>query len=183
MTKEIYQKRTTATIAFGAIGGFVSALVMSYLFVMTAEAAGMPASTIPTALGLILGASNAENAMVLGLAIHLVTGTIIGVIFGAVTAYAKKLRITGYGKGIAEGIVAGIISLVVLFLPISMAAMPPVLMNMMMQMNPGMNQQQLAAAMQQAAPTMTGLSILSHIIFGAILGGITSVLVLRKRSG
>lgn len=180
MIKEIYQKMAYPTIAFGAIGGFVSALVMAYLFVITANAAGMPSNAIPTAIGMIFGASTAENAMVLGFAIHLANGTIIGVIFGAITAYVNNLSITGYGKGIAEGIVAGIVSFVVLFLPISMTAMPPVLMNMMMQMNPSINQQQLMDSMQGSAPTMIGMSILSHVIFGAILGGITSMLVIRK---
>ncbi|MGI0012950.1 MAG: hypothetical protein ACREBU_05845 [Nitrososphaera sp.] len=142
----------------------------------------MPSNAVPTAIGLIFGASTAENATVLGFAIHLGAGTIIGVIFGAILAYVKRLRITGYGKGIAEGIVAGVISFVLLFLPISMAAMPPVIMKMLTQMNPDMNQQQLAATMQQAAPTMIGMSIISHLVFGAILGGITSVLVIRKRA-
>lgn len=183
MATEIHQRASNTSIAFGAIGGFVSALVMAPLLMVTATTAGMPSSAIPVAIGIMFGASTAENAIILGFSVHLAAGTIIGIIFGAITGYVNKLSITRYRKGIAEGIVAGITSFVVLFLPVSIAAMPPVLMNMMIQMNSGMNQQQLMAIMQQAAPAMMVMSILSHVIYGAVLGGITSALVLRRTAG
>jgi hypothetical protein len=183
MTTEIHKRASGTTIAFGAIGGFVSAVVMAPLLMITAIIAGMPSSVIPIAIRIMFGASTGENALMLGFGVHLAAGTIIGIIFGAITGHLKKLSITGYGKGIAEGIIAGIISFVALFLPVSMAAMPPVLINIMLQMNPGLSQQQLMVMMQQAAPALMGMSILSHLIYGVVLGGITSVLVLRRTAG
>jgi hypothetical protein len=145
---------------------------------LTALMAGMPANTMPVAMGLIFGA-NQNNAMMTGLGMHLLTSVLIGIIFGAVTRSIGKLRITGLGRGIAEGLITGMIAFGVLFIPISMMAMPPVLMRMMMQMNPNVTQQQAMGMLQQGMPMMIGLGVLEHLVYGAVLGAIASALVLR----
>jgi hypothetical protein len=71
------------------------------------------------------------------------------------------------------------IAFVVLFIPISMGAMPPILMNMAMQMNPGMTQQQIMGMMQQNMPMMMGIGILEHLVYGAVLGAVTTALILK----
>jgi hypothetical protein len=166
------------SILFGAIGGFVGGLVMIPFMMLTAMMAGMPANTIPVAMGLAFGA-NQNNAMMTGLGMHLLTSTLIGIIFGAITGAIGKLRITGFGKGIGEGLITGMIAFAVLFIPISMAVMPPVLIQMMMQMNPSVTQQQAMGMLQQGMPMMMGLGVLEHLAYGAVLGAITSALVLK----
>lgn len=51
---------------------------------LTAMMAGMPANTMPTAIGLGFGSNMNEAAMV-GFTMHMITGTLIGTIFGTVT--------------------------------------------------------------------------------------------------
>jgi hypothetical protein len=164
------------SILFGAIGGFVGGLVMIPFMMLTAIMAGMPANTIPVAMGLAFGA-NQNDAMTGGLGMHLLTSALIGVIFGAITSLVGKLRITSFRKGIAEGLITGIIAFVVLFIPVSMVVMPPVLIEMMMQMNPTMTQQQAMGMLQQGMPMMMGIGVLEHLVYGAVLGAITSALV------
>jgi hypothetical protein len=166
------------SILFGAIGGFVGGLVMIPFMMLTAMMAGMPANTVVVAMGLTFGA-NQNDAMMTGLGMHLLTSTLIGIIFGAITALVGKLRITGFRKGIAEGLITGMIAFVVLFIPISMAVMPPVLINMMIQMNPTVSQQQAMGMLQQGMPMMIGIGVLEHLVYGAVLGAITSALVLK----
>jgi hypothetical protein len=166
------------SIAFGAIGGFVGGLVMIPFMMLTAIMAGMPANTMPVAMGLAFGA-NQNDAMTSGLGMHILTSALIGVIFGAITSLVDKLRITSFGKGIAEGLITGMIAFVVLFVPISMMVMPPVLVEMMMQMNPSMTQQQAMEMLQQGMPMMMGIGVLEHLVYGAVLGAITSALVLK----
>jgi hypothetical protein len=166
------------SILFGAVGGFVGGLVMIPFMMLTAMMAGMPANTMPVAMGLAFGA-NQNNAMMTGLGMHLLTSTLIGIIFGAVTGTVGKLRITGFGKGIGEGLITGMIAFAVLFIPISMMVMPPVLMKMMMQMNPNMTQQQAMGMLQQGMPMMMGIGILEHLAYGAVLGAVASALVLK----
>jgi hypothetical protein len=168
------------SIAFGAIGGIVAGLVMAPFILLTAMMVGMPANTIAVAMGLMFGASQ-DNAMMTGFGMHMLTSVLIGIIFGAVTAAVSKLRITGFGKGIGEGVITGMIAFVVLFLPISMFVMPPVLMQMMMQMSPSLTQQQAMNMLQQGMPTMIGIGVLEHLVYGAVLGAVTSALVLKVR--
>jgi hypothetical protein len=145
---------------------------------LTAIMAGMPANTIPVAMGLTFSA-NQNDAMTSGVGMHILTSVLIGVIFGAITALVGKLRITGFRKGIAEGLVTGMIAFTVLFIPISMVVMPPVLIKMMMQMNPSVTQQQAIGMLQQGMPMMMGIGVLEHLVYGAVLGAITSALVLK----
>jgi hypothetical protein len=59
------------------------------------------------------------------------------------------------------------------------AVMPPILMDMAMQMNPNMTQQQIMDMMQQNMPMMIGIGVLEHLVYGAVLGAVTTVLVLK----
>jgi hypothetical protein len=166
------------SVLFGAIGGFLGGLVMIPFMMLTAIMAGMPASTMPIAMGLALGA-NQNDAMTTGLGMHLLTSTLIGIIFGAITSVVGKLRITGFRKGIAEGLITGMIAFAVLFVPVSIALMPPVLINMMIQMNPTMTQQQAMGMLQQGMPMMMGIGVLEHLVYGAVLGAISSALMYK----
>src|ERR687898_1238762 len=168
------------SIMFGAIGGFVAGLVMAPFIMITAMLAGMPPDTMFIAMGLIFGPSFSKDAATMvGFGMHMLTSILIGIIFGAVTSLVKKFWITGFGKGIIEGLIAGMIAFVVLFIPISMAAMPPILMEMAMQMNPTMTEQQIMGMMQQNMPMMVGIGILEHLVYGAILGTVTTAFILK----
>ena len=69
---------------------------------LIAMMAGMPANTMPVAMSMAFGV-NQNDAMMTGLGMHLLTSTLIGVIFGAVTGSVDKLKITRFRKGIGEG--------------------------------------------------------------------------------
>ena len=169
---------TKRMIMFGAIGGIIAGLVMAPFLMLTALLVGMPADTMPTAMGLAFGA-NSNGAMMTGFGLHILTSIIIGVIFGAIVANVSKLRISGFTKGVVEGLIAGMVAFIVLFIPVSMSMMPPVLMELAMQMNPMMNQQQIMGMLQQNMPTMIGIGILEHLVYGAVLGGITTALIVK----
>lgn len=62
-------------ILFGAIGGFVAGLVMLPFLMLTAILAGMPANTMPVAMGLSFG-SMMNNAMAVGVSLHFITSII-----------------------------------------------------------------------------------------------------------
>jgi hypothetical protein len=89
------------SIAWGALGGFVAGLVMVPLLMLTAFLAGLSANAVPFVLGLSIGA-DPDSAFIIGLILFLILSIIIGIVFGAITAGIKRLRITGYRKGIVE---------------------------------------------------------------------------------
>src|ERR687898_3481057 len=153
---------------------------MALFIMMTAILAGMPPDTMLVAMGLMFGSySSKDAAMIVGFGMHMLTSVLIGIIFGAVISLVKKFWITGFGKGIIEGLITGVIAFVVLFIPISMGAMPPILMKMAMQMNPTMTEQQIMGMMQQNMPMMMGIGILEHLVYGAILGTVTTAFILK----
>jgi len=176
------------SIAFGAIGGFVAGLVMSPFIMITAILAGMPPDTMLIVMGLMFGPSSSKDiAMMVGFGMHMLTSILIGIIFGVVTSLVKKFWITRFRKGIVEGLITGMIAFVILFIPISMGVMPPILMKMAMQINPTTTEQQIMGMMQQNMPMMMGIGILEHLVYGAVLGAVTTALILktgmRRRGG
>src|ERR671930_2206205 len=124
-------------IIFGAIGRFVGGLVMYAIMSGVMVAIGMGANCFAVILALITGQPFSNSLVPIGLAIHLITSTVIGAIFGVVISSINKLRINGFAKGIGFGVAAGLIAFVVLFLPIAMIAMPPKMMELMQMMPMG----------------------------------------------
>ncbi|HZB74391.1 MAG TPA: hypothetical protein VE378_06565 [Nitrososphaeraceae archaeon] len=173
---------TKRMIIFGAVGGIIAGLIMAPFMMLTALLVGMPAETMPIAIGLAFGA-DINSAMMTGFGLHSLTSILIGVIFGTVVANVSKLRISTFTKGVSEGLIAGMIAFVVLFIPVSMSMMPPVLMGLVMQMNPTMNQQQIMGMLQQNMPTMIGMGVLEHLVYGAVLGTITAALIRKVNPG
>lgn len=167
------------SIAYGAAGGIVAGLVMAPFLMLTAIMTGMPANTMVVAMGLGFGASQ-DNAMMVGFGMHLVTSVLVGMIFGVVISI-RGLRIASFGKGIGEGLIAGMVAFAVLFVPIGMYVMPPVLVEMMMTMDPSLTQQQAGNALQQGMPLMIGMGVLEHLVYGAVLGAVASAFVLKSR--
>jgi ABC-type multidrug transport system permease subunit len=86
---------TKRMIIFGAVGGIIAGLVMAPFLMLTALLVGMPADTMPTAMGLAFGADS-NGAMMTGFGLHILTSIIIGVIFGVIVANVSKLRIAGF---------------------------------------------------------------------------------------
>lgn len=178
MSDTILQYPKKASIGYGAISGFVAGIVMMGVAMSTTVMIGMPYDTIPKAIGTALD-SSPDNLIATGLGMHLLTSTLVGIIFGSVTSI-NKLRITGFGKGITMAIATGMIAFVVISLPVSNFVLPPILVKFIMHMHPGMTQQMAMSAIQQKKILILLTAILRHLVYGAVLGIITSALVLRK---
>ena len=222
MTQSSLHRPIGKGIVFGAIGGFVGGLVMYAIMSGIMEAIGMGANCFAVILALITGQPFSNSLVPIGLAIHLVTSTIIGAIFGVVINSINKLRINGFTRGIGFGVAAGLIAFVVLFLPIAVIAMPPKMMELMKMMpmsgssssqmmssgnsngksggmmmtggsggssgsagmsekSGGMNNEQMM--MKNELPKMQSMimagSLLSHIIYGAALGSVVTILLVK----
>ncbi|MDE1765582.1 MAG: hypothetical protein KGI27_04800 [Thaumarchaeota archaeon] len=181
MRLENVQYTTRKGIGYGAISGFVAGIAMMLVAMATTVMSGMPMLTIPTAIGLVFGASM-KNAVMTGLVMHLITSTIVGIIFGAVVSNVRKLTITGYGKGIGEGLIAAMIAFAVISIPLSMLVMPPVLVKMLIHMHPSMTLKMAMSVLHAKMATNIGAAIVRHLVYGVILGVITTALVLRTQA-
>ncbi len=168
---------TGKSVAAGALGGAVAGAVMIIPMMIANMQIGLPADIFPVLLGRMMGQGPA-TAVGVGIGIHMLASTIIGVIFGAVTS-TDKLRLTSFGKGIGLGIATGIIAFVILFLPMTMTVLPQQMMALMQMMNPNAPSAMVMQKLQAMMPMMIGGSILAHIIYGAVLG-VVATAIIRK---
>lgn len=164
------------TIAYSTIGGIAGGLVMLMIWMGFMVAINLPATTLPMRLGLMIG-QQPQNAVMAGIGLHMLAGIIIGAIFGLVTGRIKALRLNRYSKGIIFGIVTGIIAFVVIFMPTTTTASPAKQISSMKATNPNMSEQAIMAQVQRVQAVSFGGSLLSHIVYGAVLGAVTTMLL------
>lgn len=166
-------------IATGILAGIMGGIVMFGPMMGMMGMLNLPSDLFPKVIGMSMGQS-VESASMTGMVIHFVPSVVIGLIFGAVIN-TSRLSITSYKKGISLGIVAGIISFVVLFLPVMMTIMPPSMTSLMKMMNPGTTDEMIMSQMQKMQPTLLAGSLFSHIIYGLVLGVVSSVILKGRR--
>ncbi len=165
-------------VIVGAISGAVAGAVMILPMMVTNMQMGLPADVFPILIGMMMG-QGISTAAGAGTAIHMLASIAIGVIFGAVTSIGK-LRLTGFGRGIGLGLITGIIAFAVLFLPMLMTVMPPQMISLMQMMNPSAPSSMIMQQIQAMMPMMIGSSILAHLIYGAVLGIVATVIIRRS---
>lgn len=144
-------------VALAVLGGFIGVLVMGAIaYMMPVPNTGGAPFFVAVAMMMGMG----SMAYAAGWALHIITGVIIGAIFGSIIASVQKLNVSSIGKGTALGAIAGIVVWLVFFIPM-MAVLMPALMGMSM---------------------MVVGSFFAHLIFGIIMGGVTSLAVRGKIS-
>lgn len=149
---------TSRIVGFSVLGGFVGALVMAAIASMMLVPTPMGGQLFFVAAAMQMGMGSSAAAA--GWMLHLLTGTIVGAIFGVVVAKVSKLGLKSTGRALVLGAVAGAVVWVVFFIPL-MASMMPSLMGM---------------------PTMVGGSFVAHVVYGLVLGGIASVAIPKGSS-
>jgi len=170
---------TKRGIGAGAIGGLAAGIVMLIPMMLMMPMMGLPSDLFPTLIGMSMGQTQESTAMT-GIVLHFVPSIIIGIIFGAVISFSK-LSITSFKKGIPLGIAAGIISFAVLFLPMMMTVLPPIMLQLMQMMNPGAPQEMIMQQLQSMQPMILGGALFSHVVYGIILGAVTSAIVKKSK--
>jgi uncharacterized C2H2 Zn-finger protein len=101
------------------------------------------------AAAMMMGAGSMATAA--GWVLHLFTGLVVGAIFGTVVAKASPLRKSA-ARATGLGAVAGVAVWLAFFMPVMVMLMPAL----------------------TAMPTMVGGSLAAHLVFGLVLGGVTS---------
>ncbi len=164
-------------IGAGVIAGIIAGIVMLVPMMSMMPMMNLPNDLFPILIGMTMGQSQ-DSAVISGIGLHFVPSIIVGMIFGAVVS-SSKLSITSFKKGIPLGIGAGIISFVILFLPMIMTVFPPSMMQLMQMMNPEASQEMIMQQLQGIQPMILTGSLVSHIIYGMVLGVVSSA-ILRK---
>lgn len=177
-TETVQQPVLKNSIVFGALGGLLAGVIMMAVPIYSLSAADPSFDLLPKALGIML-VGDIPNVIVVGISAHLATSIAIGIIFGAVVSKIAIFRISGYSKGVCEGVAAGMIAFFVISIPITLFVMGPMLPGIVAQAE-GVSLETAQAGLQQNMAINMGMSVLRHIVYGAVLGTVVTVLVLVR---
>lgn len=153
-----------------------------FLF-LTTSMMGLPLDDLSIARGMAI--SNIKDNYYLnltrGIFMHLFTGAIAGVIFAIIVSTIKKFVITDLKRGITEGLIYSVIIFIVLFVPTTVGMVIPNLFDIMNQSNPIQSSSEDRQTIEQNLIPIYGFGFIAHIVFGSVLGIVTSLLVIRNR--
>jgi hypothetical protein len=176
----IYQ-RIVKILLLGAFGGVIASIVMYPFLFLTTSMMGIALDDLSIARGMAI--SNVNNNyylnLTLGIGMHLVTGAIAGAIFTILVSSIKKFRITNFKRGIVQGIVYSIVIFIVLYIPTTISMVHPNLIDIMNQSSPTQSNSKDQRTVEQNLIPIYGFGFIAHIIFGIILGFVTSLLIIR----
>ena len=114
-------------VKYGAFAGFVATWSISSVIVVTELLLGLNIGAFYSIIGVSLGITDITAATSIAFGLHLLVGTIIGAVFGAIGIRWKKIRMLMLNpyKSSLVGMGAGIILWLVLFLPITLFLVQP----------------------------------------------------------
>lgn len=148
-------------VKYGAIAGHIAAWSILGLIFAVDLLLRLEAGTFYSVIGLTLGIGT-PAAMYVGFVLHMVTGTVIGLLFGYITTVVRAFNTTSLGKSLGFAILTGIVSWIVLFLPITIFAVQPAL--------PEISATLGAPKLLELTSSIMVGAIGMHVIYGGMLG-------------
>ena len=112
----------------------------------------------------------------IGLALHFLVATIIGIVTGIFLHKVLRFNISLIPKGIAYGILSGIVVFVVFAIPVSQIFLGPNTIEIISELNPEMTTIQAIQQVEDSFLTQMLNSLFMHIVWGITLGVISSLL-------
>lgn len=141
----------TRAITFGVIGSLAGTIAMDVVMVAESLMIGEPATSYLALIGSVLG-----GGALLGVAMHLVMSSLLGLAFGVAVYKIDFLRIDTFWKGVWLGLLAGLVTIPFGCVPVAVATGVPI-------------------------PFMVGFSFIPHLVWGAVLGVVAGYGLARMR--
>lgn len=164
-------------VKYGAFAGFVATWSISSVIVVTELLLGLNIGAFYSIMGISLGINDVTAAASIAFGLHLIVGTIIGAVFGAIGIRWRKIRMLNPYKSSLVGMGAGIILWLVLFLPITLFLVQPAINSITTILAVGSQQAVFSEDVNLSIRNITLVAISFHLIWGAIFGIIISSLL------
>jgi hypothetical protein len=153
----------------GIIAGLTAAwAIFGFILAIDSEL-NLPPGTFYKMIGLAFGIDS-SYAVYIGFLLHMITGTIIGIVYSTLSKNIKKLYITSVYKGVGTGILTGVVVWVILFLPLNYGIMQPTLQNMISTLNPTSPEYLMAEQLLELSNVIVFGSLAIHVVFGGVMG-------------
>lgn len=127
-----------------------------------------PPGTFYRMIGMAFGQGPSSD-IYFGFFMHMVTATVIGVIYMIISNSVKKLYIKSILKGLATGVMTGVAVWAVLFLPLHFGVMQPMLERIVVQ-DPQAPMFSLTEKLVALSTTILAGALALHIVFGGVMG-------------
>jgi hypothetical protein len=180
----VFQRPAIKGAKYGSIAGVIATWSISTAIAASELELGLPISTFYAIFGISLGSNDLIGSAYLGFGLHLVTGTLLGAIIGAIAVKVEVRRnITNIFRPIRSlllGIGTGVLVWLILFVPISAMLIQPSTSRIAEIL--GSDQENAGLPVFEAnslGQSMMGIvlsAIVFHVIWGAIFGFIISSL-------
>jgi hypothetical protein len=164
-------------IKYGAFAGFIATWSISSLIAIIELLVGLKISTFYSIMGISLGVNNVATAAYAGFGLHLLTGTILGAVLGAIGIRWKKVRMLNPYKSSLVGMGVGIVIWLVLFLPITALLVEPSINRITIMLAIESQHIVLSENINQSIRNIALSAIAFHLVWGAIFGFIISSLL------
>ena len=168
------------SIKSGVVAGQAAAWAIFGVFLAIDSAVlMMPPGAFYKTIGMALGQGPATDVYV-GFLMHMVTATVIGIIYMIISDRVRPLYISSVFKGLATGPITGVVAWAVLFLPLHFTVIQPMLTataqgsesegfttaGQLSELSDG----QIASRLVAFSDSVLIGSLALHILFGAVLG-------------
>jgi len=175
-------QKAVKIVMFGAFGGIIASIAKYPFLFLTTSMMGLPLDDLSIARGMAISNINDNYYLnlTLGIVMHLLTGAIAGVIFTIIVSTVKKFAIINFKRGIIEGVIYSIIIFIVLFIPTTLGMVLPNLFDIMNLSNPNQSNFEDRQTIEHNLIPIYGFGFIAHIVFGIILGLVTTLLIFRR---
>ena len=164
-------------IKYGAFAGFLATWAISSAIVAAELILGLRISTFYSIIGISLGSNDMVSAGYIGFGLHILVGTLIGALLGAIGIRWKKIRMLDPLRSALIGIGAGLVIWLVVFLPITTLLIQPSIQRIVVIQSSSLQQAVSSEDINSAMTKITLAAIAFHMIWGAIFGFILSSLL------
>lgn len=164
------------SIKSGTVCGLVAAWAIFGLILAAGAQLGLPPGTFYQMVGVSLGQNAEWPAIYLGFALHMITGTIIGIVYMIISDRVRQLRTdSSTFKAFGTGVSTGIVVWAVLFIPLHSFLIEPTLQNMLLTSPAGSPMHLTAERLIQLSGSILYGALAIHFVFGAVLGFIARI--------
>lgn len=152
----------------GTIAGFIATWSISAAMVIAELVLGLQITLFYYVVGISLGAADIISATYLGFSLHIIIGTILGALVGAIIfKWRRKVPLLIRYKGILVGIGMGIVIWLVFFLPTTILLIEPTLHRIA---SVSESQNRISNNLDQFISNVMISAIGFHILWGAAVG-------------
>jgi hypothetical protein len=162
---------------YGAFAGFIATWSISSAIAASELVLGLQIGTFYSIMGISLGINNVVTASALGFGLHLLTGTALGALLGAIGIRWKKIRMLNPYKSSLVGTGTGLAIWLVLFLPITVLLIQPSIQHIVVVLAVSSQKIILSEQISRSVIDISLIAIVFHMIWGAIFGFIMSSLL------